>query len=204
MIRPAGPADRDALYRICLLTGDAGADASSLYDDPDLLGHVYVGPYLALAAEHAFVATSDGSPDEVGGYVLGVADSAAFAVACERGWWPELRARYPRTAARRPTDQHLVDLIHDPPHPWADLLSAYPAHLHIDLLPLLQGRGVAGALLERLFTTLRAAGAVGVHLGVDPANARAIAFYQRAGFARVGQEPGVVLMGRSLLAAGQS
>src|SRR5262245_63083228 len=40
LIRPYRPSDLDALYRICLLTGDDGQDATSLYNDPRLLGHL--------------------------------------------------------------------------------------------------------------------------------------------------------------------
>ena len=42
------PADRAALYDVCLRTGDLGADARTTYTDPDLLGHVYLGAYLEL------------------------------------------------------------------------------------------------------------------------------------------------------------
>ena len=36
VIRPATPADRDGAYRVCLKTGDHGADAEALFtDDPD-------------------------------------------------------------------------------------------------------------------------------------------------------------------------
>ena len=56
MIRAATTGDAAALYRICLLTGDAGRDASDLYRDATLLGDVYVGPYLhahpAIALVH--------------------------------------------------------------------------------------------------------------------------------------------------------
>ena len=205
MIRPAVQQDRDALYRICLQTAAAGSDATGDHDDPELPGHVYVGPYLVLAPEHAFVATAGDSgadPDAPAGYVLGVADSRAFAEACERLWWPPLRARYPLQASRRPTDQALVALLHAPTPPPADLLDDYPAHLHIDLLPVLQGRGVGRVLMERLFDSLVDGGATGVHLGVDPANARAIAFYRRMGLRVLRAEPDVLLMGRSLGRAG--
>jgi hypothetical protein len=36
-IRPYRPSDLDALYRICLLTGDEGQDATSLFADPHLV-----------------------------------------------------------------------------------------------------------------------------------------------------------------------
>src|SRR5579871_4077003 len=47
--------DLDALYGICLATGDAGADAAHLYRDPKLIGHVYAGGYAALSPETVFV-----------------------------------------------------------------------------------------------------------------------------------------------------
>src|SRR5690606_28178077 len=90
-IRHYQPGDAPALYQICLRTGDRGEDATGHYTDPDLLGHVYVGPYLALAPRFAFV-LDDGAPV---GYALGVPDTAEFARACERSWWP------PRRTCRR-------------------------------------------------------------------------------------------------------
>ena len=33
--------DLDALYAVSLATGDAGGDASALYRDPRLIGHVF-------------------------------------------------------------------------------------------------------------------------------------------------------------------
>jgi hypothetical protein len=38
-IRPYRQSDLDDLYRICLLTGANGGDASHLFTDPMLLGH---------------------------------------------------------------------------------------------------------------------------------------------------------------------
>lgn len=54
-LRPARETDRAALYRICLETGASGQDATHLYADPLILGHVYAGPYLTYAPEFAFV-----------------------------------------------------------------------------------------------------------------------------------------------------
>ncbi len=54
-IRPYEPGDLEAVYEICLLTGDSGRDASDLYDDPMALGHLYAAPYVTLEPELAFV-----------------------------------------------------------------------------------------------------------------------------------------------------
>lgn len=43
-IRPYQPFDLPGMYRVCLQTGDSGRDATALYSDPDLLGHVFAAP----------------------------------------------------------------------------------------------------------------------------------------------------------------
>ena len=53
-IRPYHPSDLCALYRVCLLTGDSGQDASQLYRDPELLGHIYVAPYAVFEPDLCF------------------------------------------------------------------------------------------------------------------------------------------------------
>ena len=91
-IRALRREDRDALYAICLKTGDAGQDATALYRDPELLGHLYAGPYAALEPESAFVLEDDAG---IGGYIVGARDTYAFETRLEAEWWPGLRARYP-------------------------------------------------------------------------------------------------------------
>ena len=61
-------------------------------------------------------------------------------------------------------------------------VDAYPAHLHIDLLPALQGQGFGRRLIDTLRAALAARGVPAVHLGLDPANTAARAFYDRLGF----------------------
>jgi ribosomal protein S18 acetylase RimI-like enzyme len=198
-IRRFRPGDEANVYEVCLRTGAAGADATLDYDDPALLGHVYAGPYLALAPEFAFVLV-DGS-DAVVGYALGTPDTVEFARACERAWWPPLRERYP-DQPRRASDAELVRAIHRPsltPAARPDqVLAEYPAHLHIDVLPPAQGAGHGRALMERLLDALRAAGARGVHLGVAAVNARAIGFYERLGFTTLSEREGGRLMAKRL------
>jgi ribosomal protein S18 acetylase RimI-like enzyme len=180
-IRPYRQGDEPALMEVCLRTGAAGEDASGLFSDPELISHLYLLPYLAVAPELASVVVRGDGPPE--GYVLGALDTRAFEAAAEERWWPVARERYPRDAYGSQTlDALLVHLIHDPVAEPDDLLAGYPSHLHIDLLPPLQGGGWGRRLMERLFTQLRDGGSHGVHLGTSPSNTRAIAFYEHLGF----------------------
>lgn len=181
-IRPATPADRAALYDICLRTADSGEDGSHLFSDPELVGHVSAGPYLAHEPGFAFVLEDEAG---VGGYVLGALDTRRFAGTLEREWWPGLRGCYPQPTTppeARTREERLRGLIHRPAPLPEDLLGAYPSHLHIDLLPRAQGQGQGKRLLRTLFGALRGAGSPGVHLGVGGKNARAQAFYEHVGF----------------------
>lgn len=179
MLRAYQPGDLPSLYRICRLTGDNGADATALYRDPELLGHYYVAPYARFEPDLCFVLEQAG---DVTGYILGTRDSAALADRCARTWFPQQRARYPLPAADdHSPDAALIRLFHEdlPSDPiWTD----YPAHLHIDLLPVAQGQGWGRALMESFLAHLRAGGVAGVHLGVATSNQRAAAFYAHLGF----------------------
>jgi ribosomal protein S18 acetylase RimI-like enzyme len=64
-------------------------------------------------------------------------------------------------------------------------LAEYPAHLHIDLLPRLQGSGWGRRLVDTLIAELTGRGIRGLHLSLDPENTGARAFYDRLGFAEL-------------------
>jgi ribosomal protein S18 acetylase RimI-like enzyme len=182
LIRQARADDRDTLYDVCVRTGDSGGgDARPLYRNHELLGALWVGPYLALAPELAFVA-EDGAG--VVGYVLGAEDTREFEEACERDWWPALRARYPDPSAdaELSADDALMRRFHHLDPTPADVVEQFPAHLHIDILPRGQGHGIGRRLMTTLFDALRDRGVSGVHLGVGPTNTRAIGFYRHLGF----------------------
>jgi ribosomal protein S18 acetylase RimI-like enzyme len=178
-IRPYHPSDLTSLYRICLQTGDSGKDASMKYKDPDLLGQFYAAPYAVLEPELCFVLTCTGRPC---GYIIGTGDSQNFYERCEREWFPVLRERYPMPADEDTSaDAHIIRLIHKGHVPNPDL-SDYPAHLHIDILPEGQGKGMGRKLIETLISALRVRGVPALHLQVGKANANAVQFYQRVGF----------------------
>jgi GNAT superfamily N-acetyltransferase len=192
LIRPVESGDLDALYDVCRRTGDAGEDATSRFADPRLLGEVYVGPYLVMPSGIGYTATEEGVPS---GYVLAAVDTRRFEAECEAEWWPPLRERYPQPVGDDPStdDAEVIALIHDPESPPDTVVARYPAHLHIDLLPVLQGRGVGRQMMGRLLDELRARGVPGVHLGVDARNKRAVGFYEHLGFDRIDDTDDVVM-----------
>jgi GNAT superfamily N-acetyltransferase len=184
-IRPYRECDLDKLYDICLATGDKGRDATHLYRDPAAIGHVYAGAYAVLSPQTAFVAEDDTGP---GGYIIGPADTHAFEKRCEAEWWPGLRARYADPsgdAARWSWDERMAHHIHHPDRTPRRINAIYPAHLHINLLPRLQGCGIGRRMIDRWLQTVRAMGAHGACLGVGLANARAVRFYRAYGFREV-------------------
>ena len=191
-LRPVEPADLDALYEVCLRTGHAGEDATSRFADPRLLGEVYVGPYLMMPSGIGFTAVENGVPS---GYVLAAVDTRRFEAECEAEWWPTLRARHPQPIVDDPAtdDAEVIALIHHPESPPDEVVARYPAHLHIDLLPVMQGRGVGREMMSLLLEELRARKVPGVHLGVDARNQRAVGFYEHLGFEHLDDTDDVVM-----------
>lgn len=184
-IRPYRPDDRDAVAEICLRTAAAGGDATGVYSDDALMPEVYALPYVAFAPDLAFVGVDDAG--RVGGYVLGVADTAAFIDWYARAWAPGFRERHPSPGpptSHRPEygEAQLIADGGDPERMRIPELARYPAHLHIDLLPHLQGRGLGRRLIDTFRAALAERRVPALHLGLDPANAGARAFYERLGF----------------------
>lgn len=180
VIRPYRPEDRAALYDICVRTGHEGGDARHLYTDQELLPDLFAGPYAHLEPDLAFV-VDDGM--RAVGYIVGTADTVAFVRRFRAAWLPRLEHRHPKPSGPPVTaDDMMVDLLHRPERMLVPELAAYPAHLHIDLLPGYQRRGYGRELMERFLAALSARGVGAVHLGMVTANTAARAFYDRVGF----------------------
>lgn len=185
LVRPYRPGDLEALYQISLLTGDNGQDASAQYADPDMVGHIYSAPYATLAPELAFVVEDEAG---VGGFIVGALDTYAFEQRLERDWWPALRERYPAPEgdpAGWSADQKRAFQLHHPARTPRRISEPWPSHLHINLVPRLQGAGWGKALMDRWLAAVAEAGSTGAHLGVGGPNARGIRFYQTYGFAEI-------------------
>jgi protein O-GlcNAcase/histone acetyltransferase len=188
LLRQARPDDLAACYRVCLETGDHGADGTPFYtDDPDALGRVFVGPYLAFEPGLSFVLEDS---EGVCGYVLATADSKAFFQRYDTEWRPVLTAAFPEptgdsTSWTRAEQMHRE--YHHPDYHCPEPADIYPAHAHIDLLPRVQGLGFGPPMMRHIVTQLRQRGVPGVHLGVSGRNERALGFYARLGFEELGR-----------------
>jgi len=191
------------LYRISLATGHIGGDASKLYRDPKLMGHIYSAPYALLAPSLVLLAIDY---EGVAGFALGTIDTPAWEARLEREWWPRLRSEYPdpgQIAATEWTqDQRRAHMIHHPDRVPPEVSGPYPAHLHMNLLPRIQGAGIGSRLLEAWLDLVAPLGAEAVHVGVNRQNEKAVRFWGRAGFSELeltASEPGRTRwMGRRL------
>ena len=194
-LRPFAPADLEACYAISLATGFEGGDASHLYRDPKLMGHIYVAPYAVLEPSLAFVVEDS---DGVAGFAVGTANTVAWEERLEREWWPSLRPRYADPAEvppeERTPDQRRAFMIHHPAKTPADIAGKFPAHLHLNLLPRTQRQGVGSTLLV---AWLERAGACDVHVGVNRANSGGARFWATHGFAALPVPGRTLWMGRA-------
>ena len=197
-IRLYRASDRAALYDICVRTADAGGDARGQYSNDDLMGDLFAGPYAHLEPRLTFV-LDDG--ERVVGYIVGTADTAAFVKRYTAEWIPLVGDKYPvPPPPPRTPEQDMVALHFWPERMLVPETAGYPAHLHIDLLPEVQGRGFGRKLMNAFLGGAAAAGATGAHLAMLTVNVKARGFYDRLGFHQLAvPDPGpLTYLGRRL------
>ena len=133
--------------------------------------------------------------------MIGTPDTAAFARGYRERWIPRLADRYPVPPDPPLTpDEEMLALHYRPERMLWPGLPAYPAHLHIDLLPPYQRAGHGRALIDTFCAAVADAGAAGVHVCVVRENTPALGFYDRLGFRALDvDDPGpVVYLGLAL------
>jgi hypothetical protein len=185
-IRPFRSADLEALYEISLATGHEGGDASHLYEDRKLIGHIYSAPYALLEPRLALVVEDN---EGVAGFAVGTPDTRKWQERLEAEWWPKLRRQYADPAAS-PADEWSADhrranAIYRPQRAPQQLVERYPAHLHLNLLERIQGRGAGTMLFAEWMARASQQGIGAVHVGVNGANARAVRFWSKRDFDRL-------------------
>lgn len=197
LIRPFRPGDEPELADVCVRTGNAGGDATGRYSSDELLPAIFVLPYVAHHPDHAWVVETDDG--RAAGYIVGAPDTDAFDAWFRDEWWPQYAQRFPEPAAVATEEDGIrADAWGRAAEPSEAAREGYPAHLHICLLPELQGLGFGRRLIETLMERYRDEGIPGVHLVASAQNAGAAAFYPRVGFTLVPSPPGALMYVRTL------
>ena len=195
-IRPYHITDLSSLYRICLFTGYNGGDATPYLRDTDLVGHLFAAPYAVFEPDLCFVLATDYAPC---GYILGTRDSITFYEKCEKQWFPELRKRYPLPQKKKKSlEATLIRFFLHRKQIAVKGLEDYPAHLHIDILPIAQRKGYGSKLIENFLRRLQSQNVQGVHLIVSKNNQNAIDFYRQVGFKELKELGESIAFGRRL------
>ena len=193
LLRSAKIADLPDLLRVCLETGDSGKDATHLHKLPDLVGEIYVAPYVIHEPKFAYALVAD---DRVVGYLLGVLDTNAFESILEEKYWPFAKAKYQKIDAElTPSDQELIKELNRQGFSDESLTAKYPSHLHIDIVEAHQGAGYGKSMIAFLLEELKAVGSAGVHLHMSASNDRARGFYKKFSFVEVFEDANECVMG---------
>ena len=180
------PPDLADVYNICVKTGANGEDSTGQFSNDDLLPDIYAGPYVTLQPDLAFVVEKG---DRVAGYIVATADTRAFVDRYRAVWLPGFAAKYSLVEPSISAEEGLIKMGYNPEYMLSAGLADFPAHLHIDLLPEVQGQGLGRLLVRTLLDALRSRNVAGVQLGVGMENLKARAFYARLGFLPLPSDP---------------
>ncbi|WP_431957951.1 GNAT family N-acetyltransferase [Nocardia lijiangensis] len=189
-IRGFTESDRNELRALARRAG-SGAPTESLWGHADSEAAVYLDPYMDLEPGSLFLAVHDGA---LVGYLAGCVDSAAFPSEEER--MDQAIRRYRLVFRRGPAAffaRAVLDTLRakfrgqSTAGDFTD--SRWPSHLHINVAPEARGTGAAGALMARFLEHAAVSGSPGCHLQTLVENTRAVRFFERTSFDRLGPEP---------------
>ena len=187
------PADLPGLLKVCLETANGGKGATHLHNLHDLVGEIYVAPYVLHEQNFAFSLKAN---EKVVGYVLGVLDTGRFESRLDTDYWPATKAKYAAlTRDLTPHDVSLIEELNRQGFSPAELIAKYPSHLHIDIIESHQGLGYGKTMILHLLKALQDAGSSGVHLHMSASNDRANGFYKKLGFVEIYTNESEIIMG---------
>lgn len=195
-IRNCTLADLPYLYDICWMTGLDGQSAEGAVSDKYKIGQYFVAPYVHFEPDCCFTATVNGIPK---GYVVGTSDTESYTRWLNTEWLPRVRRLYDFSGEPPldPYGQFIDECLKNDTIPDPDLTD-FRAHLHIDLLSDLQGRGMGRKLMEKFFQSCREKDSGKVHLAVGRTNEGAIAFYRKIGMYEIKADEGALFLGYDL------
>ena len=121
------------------------------------------------------------------GYINGALDTCSFMDTYRKQHIPHIERRIHEQstpAKEREIVGRALDAYRATPAPslLMDVINTYPAHLHINVLPKAQRKGIGGVLLRHYEQYCRAQHARGIHLITSDNNVRALPFYEAHGY----------------------
>lgn len=165
-IRPYDCKDKINVRRVCIATS-VGFDAPE--KEQRFITSLYCDYYIEQEPQNCFVIADD--EDNAVGYIL-----------CSENMKKYARAMAPYRASIR--KMGFIKYI----FAWGEYLVHLPAskkckaHLHIDILPEYQHKGLGTRLINTLTDNLSAKGINSVMLVVNSSNKNAVSFYKKNGF----------------------
>lgn len=166
-VRPYEQKDMEDVRYICL--GSVGKENTGRFERNFLL-NTYCNYYIEHEPHNCFVATDEN--DKAVGYIL-CAESFD-------GFQDIFLNDYAKRCLKFKLIYRLASAVSIlEQKKYKDL---YPAHLHIDLLPEYQQKGLGRQLINALCLHLKEKGVKGVMLSVFAGNKGAVKFYKKCGF----------------------
>ena len=166
-IRKYQPKDKPAVRHILVETSRLPVETES---DIKLLELLYNDYYTEVEPENCFVAVNE--EDEAVGYIICASDYKRFRRNFMKFYLPEIKE-----LGMKYYIQAVMDIMGH-----ALYAAKYPAHLHINVLNVCQGKGTGTELMNALKNELKNNGVKGLMLSCAADNDGAIRFYKRNSF----------------------
>lgn len=142
--------------------------------------------YTEEESENCFVVADEA--DEAVGYIICAENFAVYEKVFKEKYMPEMAKLGKKYVAMAKGELFLHRLY----------AKKYPAHLHIDILPVCQGAGAGTKLVKALCEHLSSKNVEGLMLSCGAANKKAIKFYYKNGFKKLVNFFGSFLMGKEI------
>ncbi|NLZ75668.1 MAG: GNAT family N-acetyltransferase [Erysipelotrichia bacterium] len=146
------------------------------YEEKVLCQHLYIDYYTEFSKENCFVAR-DTETGEIVGYIISEIDYQRYRNHMLTYYIPQAKA------IRKEFEQVIKNEV----EVYAPFNLQYDAHLHMDVKPGHQHKGIGTMLIQHLLTHLRKIDCKGIMLLVSKRNEKANNFYEKNGIKIIGE-----------------
>lgn len=189
LVRPYRPGDLEAVRTICCDTAFYGEPIERVLTDRPLIAESLLSYYAEIEPESFFIAEQE---SKVIGYLTGCLDTARFERIYARRILPRLLRQFVTHGHwhRRISWQMFISMFRAGRQQFRDrqrVITAYPAHCHVNLEAGARRTGTGTTLIETFFRHAREHRVMGVH--VSTATDQGKAFFAKAGFTMLARYP---------------